>query len=129
MDKKIEAYQEQLAAQDLQDDQRGLGSLAFDENLTDKISELKERQAQKKALQTQLVNSENSQVSTVDADARLLSKRGQTVAGYNVQIAVDAKHKLIVSGCHSRWQRYGATHAHVGQSATGFAVGKFDRFT
>ena len=37
------------------------------------------------------------QVSVIGPDARLLSKRGQTLAGYNVQIAVDAKHKLIVS--------------------------------
>ena len=38
-----------------------------------------------------------TQLSRTDADARLLSKRGQTVAGYNVQIAVDDKHKLIVA--------------------------------
>lgn len=31
-----------------------------------------------------------------DETARLLTKGGQTTAGYNVQIAVDAKHKLIV---------------------------------
>lgn len=37
-----------------------------------------------------------TQVSETDPDARLLSKRGQTVAGYNVQLAVDSKHKLIV---------------------------------
>ena len=36
-------------------------------------------------------------MSRTDADARLLSKRGQTVAGYNVQVAIDAKHKLIVA--------------------------------
>jgi Transposase DDE domain len=36
-------------------------------------------------------------LSRTDADARILSKRGQTVAGYNVQIAVDGKHKLIVA--------------------------------
>ena len=38
-----------------------------------------------------------TQLSRTDADARLLSKRGQTVAGYNVQMAIDAKHKLIVA--------------------------------
>ncbi|UVO35696.1 hypothetical protein KUL72_30535 [Bradyrhizobium arachidis] len=36
-----------------------------------------------------------TQLSRTDADARLLSKNGQVVAGYNVQIAVDDKHKLI----------------------------------
>ena len=38
-----------------------------------------------------------TQLSRTDADARLLSKNGQSVAGYNVQIAVDDKHKLIVA--------------------------------
>jgi hypothetical protein len=30
-------------------------------------------------------------------DARLLSKRGQTTAGYNVQIAVDSRYTLLVA--------------------------------
>ncbi|WP_262966637.1 transposase [Methylobacter psychrophilus] len=42
-------------------------------------------------------DSGDKQVSTFDKDARLLTKRGQTVAGYNVQIVVDDKHKLIVA--------------------------------
>ena len=33
----------------------------------------------------------------IDADARLLSKHGKTVGGYNCQIAVDDKHKLVVA--------------------------------
>ena len=44
-----------------------------------------------------LDDSGERQVSRTDADARLLSKNGQTVAGYNVQIVVDDKHKLIVA--------------------------------
>ncbi|MDF0523239.1 transposase [Bradyrhizobium yuanmingense] len=36
-------------------------------------------------------------MSRTDADARLLTKGGHTVAGYNVQLAVDEKHKLIVA--------------------------------
>ena len=38
-----------------------------------------------------------TQYSVVDPDARLLRKNGQLIAGYNVQIVVDAKHKLIVA--------------------------------
>jgi transposase len=38
-----------------------------------------------------------TQMSLTDPDARLLSKNGQTVAGYNVQAVVDDKHKLIVA--------------------------------
>ena len=38
-----------------------------------------------------------TQLSRTDPDARLLTKNGQSVSGYNVQIAVDAAHKLIVA--------------------------------
>jgi len=97
LEDKINAYQEQLAAQDEADNQAGLGSLTEDKQLNEKITALKEKQAIKKALQKRLQENDNKQISTVDPDARLLSKRGQTIAGYNVQIAVDAKHKLIVA--------------------------------
>ncbi|MFZ2451757.1 MAG: transposase [Methylovulum miyakonense] len=33
----------------------------------------------------------------MDENARLLTQRGETTGGYNVQIAVDNKHKLIVA--------------------------------
>ncbi len=97
LDKKIEAYQQQLAKQDATDDKAGLGSLVDDQDLANKIVHLKKRQAEKKALQNQLNASPDSQISTVDPDARLLTKRGQTLAGYNVQIAVDSQHKLLVA--------------------------------
>ncbi len=44
-----------------------------------------------------LESSGDTQLSQTDPDARLLVKSGQGVAGYNVQIAVDDKHKLIVA--------------------------------
>ena len=97
LEQKIDAYQRRLAEQDAQDDQAGLGSLAEDGELADKLARLKERQAEQHALQERLKQSGDSQLATVDPDARLLSKKGQTTAGYNVQIAVDAKHKLIVA--------------------------------
>ena len=55
------------------------------------------RRAKAKADLDRLKNSGETQLSTTDADARLLSKRGHVIAGYNVQIAVDAKHKLIAT--------------------------------
>ena len=97
LEQKIKAYQEQLALQDEADNQAGLGSLTEDKQLNEKISALKEQQAVKKALQKRLQESDDKQVSVIDPDARLLSKRGQTIAVYNVQIAVDAKHKLMVA--------------------------------
>jgi transposase len=97
LEQKISNYQQQLAEQDARDDQAGIGSLIEDSSLSEKIAQLKAKQAQKKALQSKLLKSGNSQISTVDPDARLLSKNGQTTAGYNTQIAVDSKHKLLVA--------------------------------
>ena len=44
-----------------------------------------------------LTETGETQLSRTDADARLLTKSGHVVAGYNVQVAIDAKHKLIVA--------------------------------
>jgi hypothetical protein len=71
--------------------------LVDDPDLADKIERLKQQQTKKKNLQEQLKASSDTQISTVDRDARLLSKRGQTTAGYNVQIAVDSQHKLLLA--------------------------------
>jgi transposase len=67
------------------------------EQLEKKAAEAAEKRAQAKAELEQLEKSGETQLSRTDPDARLLSKRGQVVAGYNVQIAVDDKHKLIVA--------------------------------
>ena len=97
LDRHIEAYQAALAEQDAADDEAGKGSLVEDEQLVEKLRLLEERQAAKKAQQQALKDSGEKQVSHVDKDARMLSKRGHTIAGYNVQIAVDSEHKLIVA--------------------------------
>nr|VFK69045.1 MAG: Transposase [Candidatus Kentron sp. UNK]VFK73784.1 MAG: Transposase [Candidatus Kentron sp. UNK] len=97
LDKKIADYQEAISKQDADDDKEGKGSLSEDEHLTEKLEILQEKLSKKKAMQNKLQDGEGKQLSTVDEDARLLSKRGQSVAGYNVQIAVDSKHHLIVA--------------------------------
>src|SRR5205823_4316636 len=65
--------------------------------LAPKMGALLEKRARAKADLGQLEASGETQLSRTDADARLLAKHGQIVAGYNVQIAVDDKHKLIVA--------------------------------
>ena len=98
---EIEAYRADLEANDAaqerepcDDDWRGRPG---GEDLTKKVAEAMERRAKAKAELEQLEKSGQTQLSRTDPDARLLSKRGQVVAGYNVQIAVDDKHKLIVA--------------------------------
>ena len=97
LEKKIDAYEAALNQQDAQDNEDGVGSLVEDPQLAEKIKKLKAKQAEKKDLQRQLEASGDTQISTVDKDARYLSKNGQSVAGYNVQIVVDSQHRLILA--------------------------------
>jgi transposase len=97
LEAKIKDYQDAISAQDQRDDEAGLGQLVEDAQLQEKLERLQQRQAEKQALKKQLDAGDAKQISTVDEDARLLKKRGQSTAGYNVQIAVDDKHKLIVA--------------------------------
>ena len=62
-----------------------------------KLAALMAKRAAAQADLAQLTETGETQLSRTDADARLLKKHGQTVAGYNVQVAIDAKHKLIVA--------------------------------
>lgn len=62
-----------------------------------RLAGLLQRRIAARAALARLAEEGGTQLSHTDADARLLAKNGQTVAGYNVQIAVDAKHKLIVA--------------------------------
>ena len=97
IDKKIEEYHQALEEQDTADDKAQTQDASNDEVLSEKIEKMKRRQAEKRDLRARMERSGASQVSTVDEDARLLRKQGQTVAGYNAQIVVDSKHKLVVT--------------------------------
>jgi transposase len=95
---------EQRAAKWLEDmdaaDREDIGTPSRDPGLPAKLEKLKALQALKKAKGDALKALEESgetQRSATDPDARQLNKRGQKTAGYNVQIVVDDKHKLIVA--------------------------------
>ncbi len=96
IENKIQEYQDRINNQDKQEDKSNYTSGTDDKDLNDKLEKLKKKQEEKLALQEELKNSEDTQISTVDSDARLLRKRGKTVAGYNAQSVVDDKHSLIV---------------------------------
>ncbi len=82
-----------------QADQQEGAAPAKTEDLAKKLVRLRERQQKHQAQLAELEASGETQIAEVDADARLLSKRGQgTIAGYNVRAAVDSKHQLIVVG-------------------------------
>jgi transposase len=105
IDADIEAYEADLAANDTAEAGRSAAERNDDdwrgrpggEEIAQKVAALMEKRAKAQAELAQLKKSGQTQLSRTDKDARLLSKRGQVVAGYNVQIAVDDKHKLIVA--------------------------------
>ena len=97
LEKKITDYQNALDQQDEMDDKTGINSLTEDPQLTEKLENLKVRQADKQALKKRLDESGDKQISTVDQDARLLKKGVETIAGYNGQTVVDSLHHIIVA--------------------------------
>jgi transposase len=101
IERDIEDYGKALEANDVTEEKPccggGDGGKGDGGTIADKLAALMERRAQAKADIARLEQSGETQLSKTDADARLLSKSGQRVAGYNVQIAVDNKHKLIVA--------------------------------
>lgn len=92
LETRIRDWQEQLDACD--NDEKNSDPVVVDPG---KLSVLKDRLVEKKALDKALKKSGGTQISTTDPDARLLSKRGQSISGYNIQIAVDDKNKLLIA--------------------------------
>jgi hypothetical protein len=70
---------------------------ASGQDIAKQVAALMAKRAAVAADLARLAQSGETQLSRTDADARLLAKNGRVVAGYNVQIAVDDKHKLIVA--------------------------------
>lgn len=67
------------------------------ERLKEKIVALKQHMHQLKQLEAQMLASADKQLSLTDPDARSMKSRDGGIVGYNVQIAVDAQHHLIVA--------------------------------
>lgn len=69
------------------------------ERLHGKIEKLKEEVVRLNAINVKMMKSEDKQISLTDPDARSMAKSGKDtgIVGYNVQIAVDTQHHLIVA--------------------------------
>ncbi len=67
--------------------------------LNEKIATLRQEIQRLNALNAQMMQTEDKQISLTDPDARSMatSGRGSGMVGYNVQSVVDAKHHLIVA--------------------------------
>src|SRR5215475_13803251 len=69
------------------------------ERLKGKIEKLKEEILRLNAINAEMMKSEDKQISLSDPDARSMATSGKDtgIVGYNVQIAVDTQHHLIVA--------------------------------
>ena len=101
VDKKLEDYLKRLDAGDAEECATS-GSRV--KNLAEKIAALKKKRGEYAANLTALKKSGESQISLTDPDSRAMAAYTKVGVGYNVQIAVDAKNKMIVEQAihHSR---------------------------
>src|SRR5664279_223833 len=69
------------------------------EHLQDKLRTMREQMRRMQGIEQQLKHEPDGQLALTDPDARSMatSGRGSGIVGYNVQVAVDAKHHLIVA--------------------------------
>jgi hypothetical protein len=65
-------------------------------NLAEKIAALREKRGRYEVLLTELEQSGESQISLTDPDSRAMAAHARVAVGYNIQVAVDAKRKMIV---------------------------------
>jgi transposase len=97
VDRDIEAYDAALDANDAAEASSEPAGGRTGEDVAAKMAALVTKRTRIATDLAKLEESGQTQLSRTDPDARLLSKNGQVVSGYNVQIAVDDKHKLIVA--------------------------------
>jgi transposase len=94
-DERIEEYLARLDRAD-QAEAEAEGAAARAAVLTAKIARMRERRLRHSAMLADLVASGESQKSLTDPDARGMAMHPKVGVGYNAQVAVDARHKLIV---------------------------------
>jgi transposase len=93
-DARLAEYLQQL---DSADEAEPGGSALTKDELAAKIAALQEKQEWHAELLAQLQDGEDKQVSVTDPDSRKMPTAQGMVVGYNAQVAVDAKHKLIAA--------------------------------
>jgi hypothetical protein len=96
IDESIARYLSQLDSADRQGETVPEAKIT---RLNEKIATLRQEIQRLNTLNTQMMQTEDKQISLTDPDARSMatSGRGSGMVGYNVQSAVDTKHHLIVA--------------------------------
>jgi transposase len=93
----VARYLSQLDTADLQEPSEALAAKTA--HLKEKLAKLTSEVKRLKAIEKEMLASPDQQISLTDPDSRSMatSGRGSGVVGYNVQVAVDKEHHLIVT--------------------------------
>jgi len=92
-DKKLDDYLQRLDHSDATEQSAGGARV---ENLAEKIAAVRGRRERCQEMLAELDRTGESQISLTDPDSRAMAAHTRVAVGYNAQIAVDTKHKLIV---------------------------------
>jgi Transposase DDE domain len=92
-DAKLDDYLQRLDQSDATESKTG-GSRV--KNLAEKIAAIRERRTRCQEMLSRLDQTGEDQISLTDPDSRAMAAHTRVAVGYNVQVAVDTKHKLIV---------------------------------
>ena len=98
IDTAIEGYLERLDTADANGTGTQDGDCPVDaEALQQKIDRIRERKGKLEGYLAECETTTTGQVNLTDRDSRQLCKGGKKTIGYNTQIAVDAKHHLVIT--------------------------------
>lgn len=94
IEERIEHYLSELDGQDVQAE--GAGPQSKKQSLEQKVELLRQRKGDYDQLLGDLKQNQSTPIALTDPEARKMKAAQGFVVGYNVQVAVDAKHDLIV---------------------------------
>ena len=97
LEESVARYLSQLDTADLQEPSEALAVKTA--HLKEKLAKLESEMQRLSAMEKQMLASPDQQISLTDPDSRSMatSGRGSGVVGYNVQVAVETEHHLIVT--------------------------------
>src|SRR6201984_319181 len=97
LEESVSRYLAQLDTADLQEPSETLAAKTA--HLKEKLTKLKSEMHKLEAYEQAMLASPDQQISLTDPDSRSMatSGRGSGVGGYNVQVAVDTEHHLIIA--------------------------------